>query len=247
MFEAAETENLSRTGALLRIPLSELGLPANASLTHVAQETTSVLGDLASLELHYEILGTLVRRMARPVRLGRGAEGQAYVEVGCALNRSLTESEVEFLGLPLPPLQDAPPAEDTPEEDLDPASKSTRRRVALESPLALVVCANANQEAPPFAVGAETVDRLGAHVVAQHLSELPFLPERPGVSGLLSAMTKAYGHEPWVVLMREGAPVWSGTAHLETVELGPKTGRVDMQLSFSRALTVSEQARLRLR
>ena len=240
----ARTDDLSRVGALLHIPLSELGLPVDASLSHVAHETTSVLGDLLSLELHYEILGTLVRRMARPVRIGRGAPSQNYVEVGCALRRSLTDAEVEFLGLPLPPL-----LSDLP----DPEARSTgadtefvEERPAAESALAVIICAINNQEAPPFAASAELVDAGGARAVVPHVSSLPLLPDRPGVSGLLTSIAQAYGSDPWVVLMRGGQPVWSGNAHIQSVELGPKTGRVELQLAFSRSLTAPERSRLRL-
>jgi hypothetical protein len=238
----AHTEDLSRVGARLLIPLSELGLPANSSLTRVAHETTAILGDLASLEFHYEILGTLVRRMARPVRIGRGASGQTHVEVGCALRRSLTDAEVEFLGLPLPPLlSDLPDLEYEGRDEGD-----GEMRPALHSPLAVVVCATDNAEATPFAATAELSDRHGAIAYLSHVSDLPLLPDRPGVSGLLTAITQAYGNDPWVVLMREGQPVWSGAARIESVELGPKTGRVELQLAFSRALTAPERSRLRI-
>ena len=241
----ARTEDLSRVGALLHIPLSELGLPATASLSHVAHETTAILGDLASLELHYEVLGTLVRRMARPVRIGRREPGQEFVEVGCALRRSLTDAEVEFLGLPLPPLLSDIPDPDA-DADLPVSEPFVGERPVRDAPLSVVVCASENAEATPFAAAAELVDRHGARACVPHVSDLPLLPDRPGVSGLLSAIAQAYGSDPWVVLLREGQPVWSGGARFQSVELGPKTGRVDLQLAFSRSLTAPERSRLRL-
>jgi len=239
----AQTDDLSRVGALLRIPLAELGLPVNAPLSRVADETTSALGDLAALELHYEILGALVQRMARPVRIGRGGEGQGFVEVGCAFRRVLEDAEVEFLGLPLPPL-----GEDSQDGDFqDEAEGSEPQRPAVESPLSIVVCAAPGGElVPPFAAQAELMDAYGAHATVSHVSHIPILPDRPGVSGLLNTLANTYGSDPWVVLMRQGHPVWSGTARLQSVELGPRSGRVDLHLQFSRALTVPEQSRLKV-
>ena len=242
----ARTENLSRTGALLHIPLAELGLPPNASITRVANETSSVLGDLTLLELHYEVLGALVRRMARPMRIGRGNQGQAFVEVGLAFRRALKGAEVEFLGLALPPLAKGVSADDLEKGLASPATSARSDRPALESPFALVVCATSNEEAMPFAASARSVDRYGAHAILEHVSELPVLPERPGVSGLLTALARTYGSDPWVVLLRQGQPVWSGMARLQAVELAPFSGRVDLQLAFSRTLTVPERSRMQL-
>lgn len=236
----AQTEDLSRVGALLRIPLAELGLPINAPLSRVADETTSALGDLAALELHYEILGALVQRMARPVRIGRGGEGQGFVEVGCAFRRCLEDAEVEFLGLPLPPL--AMEGSDGESEEA-----GEPERPAIESPLSVVVCAAPGGDpVTPFAAHAELMDEYGAHAVVSHVSELPILPDRPGVSGLLNTLANTYGSDPWVVLLRQGHPVWSGTARLQSVELGPTSGRVDLHLEFSRALTAPERSRMQV-
>ena len=210
-------------------------------LSHLFDALSLHLGDLASLELHYEILGTLVRRMARPVRIGRGEPGQTYVEVGCALRRHLTDAEVEFLGLPLPPLR-----ADVPGDDMPAGEAGDPERPVVDSALSVVVCASENVEATPFAAAAEVVDRHGARAFVPHVSDLPLLPERPGVSGLLTAIAQAYGSDPWVVLMREGQPVWSGAARFQSVELGPKSGRVDLQIAFSRALTAPERSRLHL-
>ena len=60
------------------------------------------------------------------------------------------------------------------------------------------------------------------------------------------ADAKLFNNATLVVLMRDGQPVWAGHAHIQSVELGPKTGRVDLQLAFSRNLTAPERSRLRL-
>jgi len=242
----ARTEDLSRVGALLHIPLAEIGLPPSVSLDVIGRETTSILGEMATLELHYEILGNLVKRAGRPVRIGRCEAGQAFVEIGCAFGRSLTDNEVEFLGIALPPVKSEVAPDDAGALVPVPTSARHRSKPAVDSPLSVVVCAPANGEAIPFAAAAEVVDRYGAHATLDHISALPILPERPGVSGLLTALANTYGNDPWVVLMREGQPVWSGGARLQAVELGPDTGRVDLQLGFSRSLTVPERTRLKV-
>jgi hypothetical protein len=244
----AESENLSRVGTLLRVPLSELGLPVNASLARVARETTFLLGNLVSIELHYEIIGTLVRRTVRPVRIGRGHMGQDFVEVGCALRNPLTDAEVEFLGLPLPPLLNAEvaPRMQLGMNQLEPAEGLSDRRPLVDSPLSLVLCAAPELDAPPMAAPAEAVDRYGARGVLEDASQLPILPEGKDVSAVLTAMAEAYGCDPWVLLVREGQPIWSGSARLQAVEMGTEDNRIEVQVAFARSLSVPERRRLQL-
>jgi hypothetical protein len=92
----------SRTGLRLRVAGHLLGVHRLSSLVQVARGIEQVLGDRFQAELHYEMLGPLIRKNLRPVRIGRRDWETADVEIGCVLEAPLRDEEAGMLGLALP-------------------------------------------------------------------------------------------------------------------------------------------------
>ena len=97
-----ETRDLSRIGARIRVPLAELELLPQAGLTEISARVGKTLGEVVVADLNHKILGNLVRRSLRVVRLARPADIPTVVDVGCMLRVPLSDDEVGALGLVLP-------------------------------------------------------------------------------------------------------------------------------------------------
>ncbi len=222
--------DLSRVGALVRVPFAELGLDRDIPLAQLGREATFLLGDIVRLDVHYEILGTLIQRDARPVRIGRAHLGQDFIEVGLDLMVPISDMEVEFLGLPLPSVRDDEPATWLPAQSIETSSGNT-------PPLTVVLCNEADDRTPPLRVVPQHLDRQGARADLGPANRLPVLPEQMGAAGVLQMLAETYGGEPRTVIMLRGEPVWSGAARFSAVEVCPYDQSVRLQLSFAHDLT----------
>jgi hypothetical protein len=232
--------DLSRVGAMLRIPFAEFGLPAGSSLADVGREAAWLLGDRVSVELHHHALGNLVQRVARPVRFGRGDPTQAFVEVGLDLLEPLTDMEAEFMGLPLPPLFAAQTS-----ERWSPRPSRTRTGNHAHRHVTVVLCAQ-DDSSPPLRAVPARLDACGVDVELGRAEKLPLFVEKPGAASVMAALAEAYGSEPRSVLMFDAQPVWSGTARLEAVDLCPRFHDVTLQMGFPRPMSPGARARLGL-
>ncbi len=205
----ATTVDLSRIGVGLAIPLEEIGLGSERSLAEIGRQVTECLGDVVVASFHYELLGTLVSKGLRLVRVGRADTRGDFVEIGCTLRTALTDEEVGFLGLDLPAgghFVDTESDEDTQAEP-DDQDRGT----------SAIVCAGRDRQATPFCASFEEVEDGMCLTVDRR--RLPVLPERHDAGTLLGALIDAYGQEVFVVLLRGMRPFWSGTAVMQAVDL----------------------------
>lgn len=235
----ALSTDMSRVGTLLRLPIVELGLDREAPLSLVAREAMRFLGDRIKVDLHHEILGGLIQRAARPIRVARAHPDQDHIEVGLDLVRPLTDMEVEFLGLPLKPLFHEvdvtwePPATTV-------STGSTGKDVAV------VFCARQDDSAPPLRVTPGHLDADGAHADLGPIAKLPVLVDGIGATDVFTTLAEIYGAEPNSLIFVDAKPVWSGSSRLQAVELCSKQGRVKLQVGFPRKLPPSARQRLGL-
>jgi hypothetical protein len=237
-----ETTNLSRVGMLLRVPVSELGLEPHAPLGSVAEELNRVLGEVATAEFRYDVLGALVSRTMRLVRIGRTDPEGRWVEIGCALRRPISNDEAAVLGLDLPPLQFHPAV--SARRELEAAAASLGDE---GTDLRLVLCPEPGRHARPLTARAVEISSAGVNAVCEDLESLPARVADRRVGAVLSAITEAYGAAPTVVLMRDGRPVWSGGARIEMVEMSAADGHVHLQVKFAQDLGVPELVGLGVR
>ncbi len=229
--------DLSRVGALVRIPFAEMGWARDIALARLGREASHLLGDLVRLDLHYEILGSLVRRSARPVRLGCAFEGQDHLEVGFDLLEVITDMEADLLGLPLPPLRPDAPATWLPQPAL---SVSANARDAVS----VVLCNETDDRTPPLQIVPHQIDHVGARADLGPAGCLPRLPEHRGAAGVLAMLAETYGGAPLSVVLVRGEPVWSGAARFAAVEVSPEDHHVRVHLRFAHALGKHASARL---
>jgi len=229
--------DLSRVGALIRVPLDELGLDHDIQLADLGRATTMILGDLVRADLHYEVLGPLVQHAARPVRLGRALRGQEYVELGLDFTEPITDMEAQALGIDLPALRDDAEATWIPQPAV---SRSTNGSPAVT----VVVCNERDASAPPLRIVPMDIDRHGLRADLGAVTQLPVLPEDRGAGGVLAMLADTYGGEPTSVLLIDSEPVWSGPIRFSAVEVCPYNHTVRLQVSFAHLLT--ERAMMRL-
>lgn len=233
----AETLNLSRVGVLLRVPLVELGLDPGTPLGRVGEMLGRALGDLATAEFRYDALGGLVCRTLRMVRIADTGPESQWVEVGCALRRPLRDEEANVLSLPLPPLRFHPALDVDPTEEVG-ADEHPAREIRV------VLCAEPGHHARPMAAKAVQLSAAGVRAVLDDLRPLPGRASGRGLGTILSALSDSYGVTPWVLLMRNGLPLWSGSARIQMVETSALNGDLNVQLDFVRDLSVPELAGL---
>jgi len=232
----ATAVDLSRVGALVRIPFEEMGWARDISLARLGREASCLLSELVRLDLHYEILGALIRRTARPVRLGLAHAGQDHVEVGFDLLEVITDMEADLLGLPLPSLRPDAPATWLPE------SLSVSANAA--DAVTIVLCNASDDRAPPLQVVPHQIDRAGARADLGPAEQLRRLPEARGVGGVLAMLAETYGGAPLSVVLVGGEPVWSGAARFAAVEVRPHDHRVRVQLDFAHGLSRQASERI---
>ncbi len=101
---AGKMIDVSRTGMAIEIPVARLLGDEEVSLPALAGAVGKLLGDHFLADLHSEMLGPLVRKKLRPVRLGHISSEEGGLEIGCVFYEPLTDDEATMLGIGLPPI-----------------------------------------------------------------------------------------------------------------------------------------------
>jgi hypothetical protein len=233
----AHTADLSRVGTLLRIPLEELGLTRDVSLAVLGREAMASLGEVVTIELHYEALGNLISHTARPMRMSRALPGQEFLEIGLDLTKPLSNMETEFLGIALPPLFHEVDLTWEPEDSNEEASAS-------RADVAVVICSADDDVSPPLRVRPSHLSADGVRANLGPVENLPMLVDGGTAADVLTALADGYGGEPQVVIFADDKPVWSGASRLQALEVCPWDGRAKLQMAFPQRLPACARARL---
>ena len=99
---AVRVVDMSRDGLRLRVALADLDLHPHAGLLTVWARASKALLEATLVDFDPSVLGDLVRRRIRPVRLMHSPDDPTCVEVGCAFEVPLGEDDLAALGLDLP-------------------------------------------------------------------------------------------------------------------------------------------------
>lgn len=211
---AGTIQDVSRTGLRLWIPTTELGSDAE-SLLAMAQLVDEQIGSKFQGDLHYEMLGPLIRKQLQIVRLGQSAMEPA-VELGCVFDVPLTDDESSMLGLGLPELgvttpgayRAVPGPQRRGAEDDDSAPSAPRAYDAYVHP-------TEGLGAEPLAGETHGMQEFEAVVQA------PLAPSLAcaDVPSLTVALSETYGPEPILEILDGLRMVWSGRADIRHVEV----------------------------
>jgi len=97
----ARVEDVCRDGARLRVPLIELGLASDVSMTAIAAHIRNLLTNDVVAHLRPEMLGSLIQRHVEAVRIAPTELGEHFIDIGLEFDRPLTRLDAVTLGLPI--------------------------------------------------------------------------------------------------------------------------------------------------
>ena len=243
------TEDLSRTGVRIRVPLKDLSLEPDVELASVARRLDQRLGEACVGEFHWQVLGSLVRKVLRVVRVVRAAGDATLVDLGCELRVPLDVLESEALGVDLPALASGwtasawsalPPCEpevvsEVPMSEAG-AAASQRRRAVLMPPRA--------RGRAPLKGQAPEVTEHGVVMTLPESVRLALHEDRQDATALLLAFDARYGSQHELLLLEGDEPIWSGSARVTGLEHQRSTHRMVLTLSLSDPLRPEELVRL---
>ncbi len=236
----AQAHDLSRYGVGLQLPVSQLGLQPSAGVEAVAHAIEGLFAETLAAEFRYDVLGPLVRRALRAVRIGRFDAHSGVVEIGCVLRSALTDAEIAVLGV------DVPPAE---RECIPAAAAAAQDEPPSAEPWSAYLTAAPDRLAPPLHARTAGLDATTEcfRLEFGDARRLPIDSLRNEAGHLLSALVRTYGTEPMLLLLQGEAALWGGPAQVCGVELqGGESSTLCLSLRPSRQLTPGDQVRLGL-
>jgi hypothetical protein len=235
----AHAWDISRHGVGLRVPLEQLGLDPSEGMASVARRLDTVLADVMAAEFRYDVLGPLVRRGLRAVRIGRLDRARGTVELGCVLRTPLTDDELQVLGLDVPPATGVMPV---PADDAEVAMHDAR-----SGRWAAYVAAAPTRPGPPLrSPSVRLAEGCAAFVLDfPEARRLPLGVERTEAGTLLTGVIESYGPQVTLFVVEEERPLWAGPARVDGLEVhGPEATALRLHLSPDRPLSPGEQLRL---
>ncbi len=245
----ARIVDLSRTGLRLRMPGELLGVHRLSSLAQVTRKLQETVGKEFTAELHYEMLGPLVRKILEPSRIAKLDWEQSDVEVGCQLRDPLTDEEVGMLGVPLPAIGERETAEGM-------VIQGPQRRTPHIGPRGV----NADPiEAQPFTawlypepgksgqpLRTETVS-LTRGMAILGVCEASSKPlQELAVADVIHKLDEDYGTGILLRIVDGEDDVWAGPAELQEVDVHAPAGDIHLGVSFGRELRSEELGRMGL-
>jgi hypothetical protein len=243
------TEDLSRAGVRVRLPLEGLELGPEVELAGVARRLDQRLGEACVAEFHWQSLGSLVRKVLRVVRVSRVQDDPFHVDLGCELRVPLDALESEALGVELPPVlagrgwvpwttlhaDGAVPAPRV-EQDEPAAAAAMRRRAVLMPPR--------ERGRAPLRAQAPEVTENAVVLSLPEPARFVFHVQRQDATALLLAFDERYGSEHGLLLLEGEEPVWSGAARVNGLEYQRACQRLVLTLALPEPLRPEELQRL---
>lgn len=244
------TEDLSRAGALVRVPLAALDLSPSADLAEVARRLEQRLGEAFAAEFCWQTLGPLVRKVLRVVRVARVDSDAGVVDLGCELRVPFDALETEALGVGLPPLREdvaaattAPPTLPDPELAAAAAADAARPRGALRR---AVLLPPPERRRPPLLAEACRLGEERVLVALGSPQRLGLTLERQDATGLLVAFDARYGSRLGLLLLEGRQPLWSDAVSVQALELQREHDRLLLSLRLAAPLTPASPEHLGL-
>ena len=199
----------SRSGVRVRIPGRSLGVHRLSSLVQVARRVSNALGQDFVGELHYEMLGSMVRKSLHPMRIGQRDWETPDVELGCRFGEPLTDAELQLLGIELP-------ARETYVND--PQAALAMQEHPIERLRAFVYPGDGRDE-DPIVTRPTTLDADTATLRVPDIARLGFDSNDLDLASMIIALDEAYGSRVSVKIVDGGEHLWTGQAGVRQVEL----------------------------
>ncbi len=250
--------DISRRGVRLQVPGSSLGVHRLSSLVQVARRVRAVLGDTFSADLHHKLLGNLVQKRLRPIRIGQRDWVTSDVELGCRIDAGISDDEAGMLGLVLPLVgtgevpetlagiapsvrepELAPAAADVATIELS-AAELVRELEAAPTPgeRRFFLEGRADAHRLPFRVELDGVTAEGAVLRIPDLTALDLDGDVSDVTRFVIAFDEAYGTEITLQALAGSTDLWKGRVQLREVELPPRLeGSAVLTVAFERELS----------
>jgi len=257
----ADVADLSRLGVRLLVPVNQIGLPAGANLSEIARQVRYLLTQDVQAQFHPEMLGPLVQRRIRPVRLERVDRGLPTVEIGCLLDAPLTNADAAALGVVLPesgetveeaqdrlraeaPRHHAPRIAPSAKSDAWPSLAEALAREAQDREALLFRVYMSPIERPgrrPLVGYAEDIAPNAMHIFVPDRRDLQLDAPATSVQEITQAFCAVWGERHVLGLADGETRIWSGHARLAGVEI-PKESpdALRLHMAFERSLKPNE-------
>ena len=215
----ATTLDLSRVGARIAVPRLELGLGAEADTQTIARTVNGRVGPISVADLHFQVLGALVRKGMRLVRIAVPMNEVLHIELGFEFRSPITDEEATFLGLDLPGMVNVP---DDVASEPDP-----------EAPLCVYLCpSGTTNEIVPLLAPVISWSENDLVLRVADRRRLPFVPEGRDLGGHFEAVTEAYGSRTQILVAHGVHPIWFGPAVVQAIDRPTADGGFDIWLGF---------------
>jgi len=245
----ARIVDVSRTGLRLRMPGELLGVHRLSSLAQVTRRLEETLGREFVAELHYEMLGPLVRKTLEPTRIAKLDWEQADVEVGCLLGDPLSDEEIGMLGVPAPAIG----ALEAPDDLVVPGPVHRTPRLAPvrgqgapEYPDSFTAWLYPEPGKLGQPLRTETISLTrGMAILGVTPPSHTALMALP-VAEVISKLDGDYGTGILLRIVDGDRDVWAGPAELQEVDVRSPAGDIHLGVTFGRELRAEELGRLGL-
>ena len=245
----ARVVDLSRTGLRLRMPGEILGVHRLSSLAQVTRHLQQALGKEFTAELHYEMLGPLVRKTLEPTRIAKLDWEQADVEVGCSLGDPLSDEEIGMLGVPVPAIG----ASEAPDDMVvagpvhrTPHIAPVRNHRGVQDPDSFTawLYPEPGKLGQPLCTETISLTR-GMAILGVSPPSRASLVKLP-VAEVIAKLDCDYGTGILLRIVDGDRDVWAGPAELQEVDVRSTSGDIRLGVSFGRELRSEELGRMGL-
>ena len=243
--------DLSRVGARLQIPGRQLGVHRLSGLVQVARRVDATIGQVFGADLHYELLGSALRKTMHAVRIGQRDWESPDVDLGCKLTEVLTDEESALLGLELPPLTGRS-LHQTDDYLLFGEDGEDPRDAVLGHPephrLRTTIHPEPNKHAPPIQTHTRGLTEEGAVLHVPDIGQLGIGDVKRDLLSIVIALGEAYGANTSLEIAEDDRSLWSGPIRIDEVEW-PASGQGNellLMVAFGRTLEDADRERLGL-
>lgn len=225
--------DISRTGVRVEVPAEQVVPGSDRDMTMLLEQAELALGSHFLTELHYEMLGPLIRKKVFLIRFGPADASGTAIEIAGAFEQALTDEEATMLGVGLPPVgvtmaaafQDVPGPTRRGMEELD--------LQARPRPKAYEAFLHPEGGGNPLVCGTDGVEGQGqpGDLVLVAMSPVRGVPGAQ--DDALEACARRLGARPMLEILDGLRMVWQGPVVLDAAEYARANDELRLLLSVA--------------